>query len=130
MLTEHDARAWIDAYGDAWMTQDPNKIVKLFTPDGVYHERRYREPMRGLQAIRSYWQDLVHDLQRDVHFEARQVAVSGEQAFVQWHSHFSWRPINGILEIDALSRITFAAAKVDGVLQCTLFEEWMDIREG
>jgi hypothetical protein len=65
-----------------------------------------------------------------VHFEARQVVVAGEQAFVQWHSHFSWRPINGILEIDALSRISYAPQKVGGMLQCTLFEEWMDIREG
>lgn len=113
------------------MTQDPGKIVKLFTPDAVYAERRFREAMRGLQAIRSYWQDLVHDMQRDVHFEFDQVVVVGNQAFVHWRSHFSWRPINGILELDALSRITFTEERApSGILLVSHFEEWMDSREG
>jgi ketosteroid isomerase-like protein len=113
------------------MTQDPDKIVKLFTPEIVYAERRFHEPMRGVRAVRSYWQDLVHDMQRDVHFEFDQVVVVGNQAFVHWHAHFSWRPINGILELDALSRITFTEERSpSGILLVSHFEEWMDSREG
>ena len=129
MLSELDVRAWVAAYGDAWMSQDPQKIVKLFTEDATYQERRFRTPIRGIEAIRSYWQDLVHDLQQQVHFEAHQVAVMGEQAFVHWSAHFVWRPINGILELDAVSRISFAPAGRERLRLATAFEEWIDSRE-
>src|SRR4051794_39129895 len=104
MIAEADARAWIEAYGDAWITRDPDKVVRLFTPDASYRERPFHAPLRGSDSIRNYWQMLVHDLQRDVAFEIEQVVVSGDSAFVHWTAHFTWRPINGIFELDAVSR--------------------------
>lgn len=130
MISESEVRAWVAAYGDAWVTQDPAKIVKLFTPAATYRERRFRNPIDGVAAIGAYWRDLVHDLQRDVHFEPEQVAVVGDQAFVHWTAHFTWRPINGILELDAVSRITWSAESRDGLRLATAFEEWIDSREG
>lgn len=130
MITESDLRSWIDAYGDAWMTQDPDKIVKLFTADATYQERRFHTAIRGRDAIRSYWKDLVHDMQRDIFFEAKQLIVpAGDEGFVHWHAHFSWRPINGVLELDAISRITFSPETRDGLRLASAFEEWIDSRE-
>jgi len=130
MITEAEAIDWVAAYGDAWMTREPDRIVRLFTPDATYRERRFRAAIQGADAIRSYWQDLVHDLQRDVHFQPEQIVVAGNQAFVHWSSHFSWRPINGILELDAFSRVSFSAETRDGVRLATTFEEWIESREG
>src|SRR4051794_23128508 len=96
VITEADARAWTEAYGDAWVTRDPDKVVKLFTPDATYRERRFFAPLEGVEAIRNYWQMLVHDLQRDVGYDVEQIVVSGDQALVHWTAHFTWRPINGI----------------------------------
>ena len=130
MVSETEVRDWLAAYGDAWVTQDPGKIVQLFTDTATYQERRFRTPIAGIDAIRSYWQDLVHDLQRDVHFEPQQIAITGDQAFVHWTAHFTWRPINGILELDAVARITYSAETRNGRRLATAFEEWIDSREG
>ena len=130
MISDSEVGDWIAAYGNAWVTQNPDKIVRLFTDDATYQERRFRTPIAGIEAIRSYWQDLVHDLQRDIHFEPVQIATAGDQAFVHWTAHFTWRPINGILELDAVSRITFSPGTRDGLRLATAFEEWIDSREG
>jgi hypothetical protein len=102
----------------------------LFTDAATYQERRFRAPIRGVDAIRAYWQDLVHDLQHEVHFEPGQIAIAGDQAFLHWTAHFVWRPINGILELDAIARITFSDETRDGLRLVSAFEEWIDSREG
>jgi ketosteroid isomerase-like protein len=130
VIAEADARAWIAAYGDAWVRRDPDRVVQLFTADATYQERRFRPALKGTAAMHNYWQVIVHDLQRDNAFEVGQIVVSGEQAFIAWNAHFTWRPINGILELDALSRITFSTMTGgDGLRLARDFEEWIDSRE-
>ena len=43
---------WLNAYKLAWESGDPGKAAALFTPDVVYEETPFDEPMRGLEAIR------------------------------------------------------------------------------
>lgn len=130
MLSEGEARAWIDAYGEAWVTQDPGRLVRLFTDDAGYRERRFHPGIHGIDAIRDYWHLIVHELQRDVGFESISLAVSGDSAFYNWRSHFTWRPINGVMELDAVSRAEFSSQTRDGIRLCRNFEEWIDHREG
>ena len=81
MITEMEARAWIEAYGVAWTTQDPEKIVRLFTKDATYRERRFHPgvspAIEGLRDPADYWDLIVYELQRDVGFAGR--AVRGER---------------------------------------------------
>lgn len=130
MITESDARTWIEAYGQAWVTRDPDRIVRLFTPDATYRERRFQPALKGIDAIRNYWEVIVVASQRDVSFEPDFVAVAGDQAVIHWTAQFTWLPINGIMELDAMNRITFAGETLDGLRLATAFEEWIDIREG
>jgi ketosteroid isomerase-like protein len=130
VIADSEAQAWINAYGEAWITQDPDRIVRLFSPGALYRERRFHKGISGRDAIRDYWKLIVHELQRDVGFTVEQVIVAGDQAFIHWRSHFTWRPINGILELDAMSRISFAPADGPGLRQADAFEEWIDSREG
>ena len=44
-LTRETARGVIDTYIQAWVTQDPDLIVTIFTPSATYHERVLQEPM-------------------------------------------------------------------------------------
>ena len=130
MISEAEARAWIEAYGEAWITQDPDRIVRLFTSDAGYRERRFHPGIRGTDDIRAYWDLIVRELQRDVGFQTISVAVSGDTAFFNWRSHFTWRPINGIMELDAISRTTFSAESINGIRLASDFEEWIDHHEG
>jgi uncharacterized protein (TIGR02246 family) len=129
MISEDDARAWVAAYAEAWVNRDPDRVVELFTSDARYQERRFGNPLEGVEAIRTYWQTLVHELQREVAFELHQVAVTGDQAFLHWTAHFIWRPINGIVELDAVSRVTFAPETRNGLRLASGFEEWINSRE-
>jgi ketosteroid isomerase-like protein len=129
MISENEARAWMQAYGEAWTTQDPDKIVRLYTKDAGYRERRFRPGIHTAQRIRDYWNLIVRELQRDVGFEVVSVAVTGDTAFINWRSHFTWRPINGVMELDAMSRIEFSSETANGLRLASNFEEWIDQRE-
>ena len=58
-LSKDDVRKVIDTYLRAWMTQDPDLIVTIFTPAATYHERVLGEPIRNETGIREYWQTKV-----------------------------------------------------------------------
>ncbi len=43
-----ELRATIEIYLRAWMTQDADLIVTIFTPGATYHERVLDAPIRGV----------------------------------------------------------------------------------
>jgi len=81
VINEADARAWIDAYAEAWVTRDSDRIVKIYAADAVFRERPFQPARHGIEAIRTYWESLVTEGQTDVHFQLEQLAVSGDMPF-------------------------------------------------
>jgi hypothetical protein len=51
-LTKEDVREVLDIYVRAWETQDPDLIVRIFTPEATYHERVLGDPIPDREAIR------------------------------------------------------------------------------
>ena len=128
MINEADARAWIDAYAEAWVTRNSDRVVKIFAADAVFRERPFQPVRHGIEAIRTYWESLVTEGQTDVHFQLEQLAVSGDLGFFHWSAHFTWRPSNGIVELDGMSRVGFSAESRDGLRLASGFESWVDTR--
>ncbi|EUA17523.1 snoaL-like domain protein [Mycobacterium xenopi 4042] len=56
----------VDTYLRAWMDQDPELIVTIFTDDATYHERVLEEPIRTRAGIRDYWQTKVVEQQANI----------------------------------------------------------------
>lgn len=85
-----DVRATIDTYLRAWMTQDPDLIVTIFTEDATYHERVLGAPIRTRAGIREYWQTKVVDAQADI--DARLLnlytATDGATVIAEWEATF------------------------------------------
>ncbi|HEY3335210.1 MAG TPA: nuclear transport factor 2 family protein [Candidatus Limnocylindrales bacterium] len=54
-MTHDDVARWLEAYVDAWMTYDPDRIRALFTADAEYRYRPSDEPLRGRDAIVADW---------------------------------------------------------------------------
>ena len=56
-MNREQAIALVDGYGDAWIRQDPESIVALFTDEARYIERPYSDNFiyKGRQGIRDYW---------------------------------------------------------------------------
>ena len=79
--------SWLDAYGRAWLSNDPADVAALFTEDAVYSWGPYREPARGRDAIVEAWVADPMD-QRDVRFSAEPLAVTGDVGVGHWSVSF------------------------------------------
>ena len=83
-------RGLIDVYLRAWMTQDPDLIVTIFTPAATYHERVLGEPIRGRDGIRRYWETKV--VQGQANIEARLLNLyldsGGLIVIAEWEARF------------------------------------------
>jgi ketosteroid isomerase-like protein len=74
-------RRWIDAYRDAWETNDPEAIAGLFTADGIYQIEPWWT-VRGREAIVAGW--LEHaDAPGDTTFQWWHVARDGDLWIVE-----------------------------------------------
>jgi ketosteroid isomerase-like protein len=87
-LAKDQVRRAIDIYLRAWMTQDPDLIVTVFTPDATYHERVLGEPIRDRAGIREYWRTKVAQDQANIHAELLSLYVDGNTAIAEWEARF------------------------------------------
>jgi ketosteroid isomerase-like protein len=85
-----NAAKTIDTYLRAWMDQDPNLIVTIFTDDATYHERVFQEPIRARAGIREYWQTKVVQEQANIeaHLLNLYLADNGTTAIAEWEATF------------------------------------------
>jgi hypothetical protein len=60
-VTRDDVQRWLDAYIDAWRTNDPAAIGALFSDDVSYAYQPYREPVRGRDALVEDWLESPDD---------------------------------------------------------------------
>lgn len=127
-INEDEATRWLERYKSAWIERDAALVLPLFTEDVDYRERRFGNPLRNYDSLEDYWRARVGVNQRDVHFHYEIWAVRDDQCFAGFQAQFVWLPINGIMELDGVTRMRFVH-NADGDLQCCKFEEWLDHRE-
>ena len=73
-MDEGTFKTWLDAYGRAWETRNPDAAAGLFTRDATYHETPCDEPARGHAEILEYWSEGTRS-QEDIHFSYETLAV-------------------------------------------------------
>lgn len=78
-----DARAWIEAYGDAWRERDADAVVELFTDDAVYRSSPFRSPHVGRDGIRAYWTGATAT-QECLELRFGEPVASGDRLVVEW----------------------------------------------
>lgn len=87
-MVKDEVRRVVDVYLRAWMTQDPDLIVTVFTPTATYHERVLGEPIRNAAGIREYWQTKVATEQADIRAELLNLYLDGDTAIAEWEARF------------------------------------------
>ena len=112
---------WLDAYGRAWETGDPEAAAEMFTEDAVYHETPFDEPMRGRAEISEYWSD-VPRFQEDVRFSYEILAAS--EGVAHWRADFLRLPARTPVRLDGI-----LLARLDAEGRCAEFREWWHRRE-
>ena len=114
---------WVEGYGNAWERRDANAAMALFTPDASYRETPYAEPFLGREAIGRYWASVTED-QRNVHFEARVVAIDDDIGVVEWSATFTSVSTGATVGLDGVFVLEF-----EGGL-CSELREWWFVRPG
>jgi ketosteroid isomerase-like protein len=89
-LTKDHVREVIATYIKAWVSQDPDLIVTIFTPGATYHERVMGEPIPDREAIRAYWESKVVGTQANITCELLALYVDAEEstAVAEWEAVF------------------------------------------
>jgi SnoaL-like domain len=116
---------WLDAYGRAWISNDPSEVAALFSEDALYAVDPYGEPWRGRGRIVEEWTSDPEE-QRELRFEARPLAVTRDVGVAHWA--VSYRRLADpelVHELDGILVLRF-----DEAVRCTEHREWYHRRTG
>ena len=89
-MTKESALELLNIYGKAWVTQDPDLILSIFTPSAIYNDPHEPEN-HGHEGIRKYWLEKVVGQQKDISFKLLNcwVAEGGGTIVAEWHAKFT-----------------------------------------
>ena len=87
-LTKQEVRDVVDLYIRAWVEQDTDLIVTIFTESATYHERVLEAPIQDREGIREYWQTKVAESQAEIKCELLNLYLDGNTAIVEWEAQF------------------------------------------
>jgi ketosteroid isomerase-like protein len=109
-------RAWVAAYERVWRSPGTERLAEVFTPDAVYQQGPYHQPVVGLAEIARMWDDTRDGPDEAFTMTSEVVAVDGDTAVVRaevWYGD----PVE--TEYRDLWVMRFAE---DG--RCRSYEEW------
>ncbi len=121
-LTVADLTTWLEAYGDAWESRDPDKAVDLFAENSSYQVTPYEQAHMGRDGVRNYWAGVTEN-QRNVRFESQVLSVSGDSGIAHWSAHFSVEPDGTRIGLDGIFVLEF-----DQNGKCRRLREWWHLR--
>ena len=109
-----DVQDWMEGYIEAWNSNDPQDIGRLFTAEARYYTTPHRKPWQGRQEIVSSW--LNHkDEPDEFEFHYEILGLDGQRGFVRgWTTY--------IKEAKAYSNIWVITLTESG--ECQEFIEW------
>lgn len=107
---------WVAEYERVWRSPGTDALSTLFTPDATYLTSPWAEPLEGLGAIATFWDDSRDGPDEEFTMSSEVVAVEGDTAVVR--AFVDYRAPGGTPWRD-LWVLRFAD---DG--RCMAFEEW------
>lgn len=86
-MTHERAKELIATYAQAWMKQDSDLILTIFTPDATYFDPAEGN-QTGHEGIRNYWEEKVIRSQKDISFTLLSCWVDGDTVLAEWNAKF------------------------------------------
>jgi uncharacterized protein (TIGR02246 family) len=117
-MKEADLQRWLEAYGRAWETRDPEAVAALFTADARYFEKPFDEPAVGHEGIRNYWKREVGD-HRQVQFSYEIMTIDGNVGYASWKTRFKIIPSGNAAYLDGIFVLEFDENNL-----CRELREW------
>src|SRR5262245_35131842 len=69
-------RRLVDMLGEGWAGGNVEQLVSIFAPAAVFIETPFSPPINGIEAIRSYWDDVPYH-QSEVRFSSGEIFSVG-----------------------------------------------------
>jgi ketosteroid isomerase-like protein len=83
-------RSLIDTFGQGWERSNLDLLMSVFTPDVVFIETPFTEPLKGLDLVRGYWADTPYN-QSEVAFSSGEIHVAGPWFSTEFRCRFRRR---------------------------------------
>ena len=112
MVDKKTAEDILKIYEDAWINQDPEKILSIFTEDAVYYEKVLEEPFVGHKQIRQYWQSKVVEEQSDIKFKLLNYYIDGDTLIAEWDASFFSAEKNNRIHIKEIAIMEISENKI------------------
>ena len=109
---------WLDAYGLAWESRDPQGSATLFAETGTYQVSPFAEPMCGRPAILEYWEGVART-QENISFSSEILLASPDLYVAKWSASFVIIPQGLPTKLDGIFLIS-----LDDEGRCTSLREW------
>jgi ketosteroid isomerase-like protein len=124
MRLDHDRLSlWLERFGRAWKTRDPERAAELFTKDVSYSEAPFEKPLIGTDELRAHWSGLPK-AREDISFTSEILASTEVGGIAHWHGSYSREEDGGHVELDGILVIS-----LDDEGMCREFREWTNRRE-
>lgn len=81
MPNSDEIRATLEAYVEAYSTEDKQAFLDLFAPDAVWHDPVGADPHVGHEGIAEFW-DATHSMADEIRLEVQRIVVCGEEALM------------------------------------------------
>ena len=69
-------RELIDTFGRGWSRARIDDLMSVFTDDAVFLETPFSSPLKGREAVRSYWKDVPYH-QTEIAFTSGEIYAAG-----------------------------------------------------
>jgi len=112
MVDKKTAENILKIYEDAWVNQDPEKILSIFTEDSVYHEKVLQKPYVGHEQIKQYWQSKVVEEQSDIKFKLLNYYIEEDIIIAEWDASFFSNEKNGRVHIIEVAIMEISENKI------------------
>jgi hypothetical protein len=109
---------WLDSYGRAWESRNPQAAADLFAEEGTYQVTPFVEPMRGKQAILDYWTNVART-EQNIQFGYEILALTPDHGIARWWSSFVIVPPGLQTKLDGIFLIS-----LDENGRCRSLREW------
>jgi len=111
-------RSWLDAYGQAWESRNPDAAAALFTENGTYQVTPFLEPMSGRDAIFKYWSEVART-EENIRFGYEILLATTALNIAKWSASFVRVPPGLQTQLDGIFLIS-----LDEEGRCTSLQEW------